>query len=305
MGIRSAIEAEAIYLKRLLCLALILALSVPMLAGCGALRARRAQRAAEDANAPDSEQFEPENGPGYVITDASDPQEATVDPDSGLGNAQPTPEPLETLAPEGSESVQDAGDSSDETDDSSIVVDGDGMPFNTYDENAAASSHTGNTAVYDTSAFQYSAVMDNNLDYTFNYPSDWENVPGIYTVCFREKVEPGDFPARVAITRKRLVHTPDDAALMSQLSSYMRAIYQQYDASTFQVGTPDRAGTFMGTKAFSNTYLAYWGDVEVKGYVIGCAIERTMYVFHFCASYYDYVAYQNVMQYIRNSVKRK
>jgi len=30
-----------------------------------------------------------------------------------------------------------------------------------------------------------------------------------------------------------------------------------------------------------------------------------MYVFHFCASYYDYVAYENVMQYIRNSVKQK
>jgi hypothetical protein len=52
----------------------------------------------------------------------------------------------------------------------------------------------------DTSTYQYSALTDTSLGFTFNYPSHWENLPGIYTICFREKVEKGDFPARVAIT---------------------------------------------------------------------------------------------------------
>ena len=55
----------------------------------------------------------------------------------------------------------------------------------------------------------------------------------------------------------------------------------------------------------SVTYLAYWGDIEVKGFVIGCAVGRTLYVLHFSASYADYAAMESMLNYIVRSVTLK
>lgn len=157
--------------------------------------------------------------------------------------------------------------------------------------------------VVDPNTYQYSALMDNALGFTFNYPSHWVNVPGVYTICFREPQEEGKFPARVAITVKNLVHTPDETAMTEQMTAYMRVIHKQYESSTFESGTPNMQDTFMGKPALSNTYLAFSGDTEVKGFVIGATNRRTMCVFHFCASYEDYTALESVMRYMLNSVK--
>ena len=153
----------------------------------------------------------------------------------------------------------------------------------------------------DTNTYQYSALTDTSLGFTFNYPSHWENLPGIYTICFREKVEKGDFPARVAITAKRLVHTPDDEGMIEQLSNYMRLVHKQYDAATFQAGTANGGETFLGKRAMSNTYLAYSGENEVKGFIIGTSVGRVVYVFHFCATYEDYTAMESMMRYMVKS----
>ena len=155
----------------------------------------------------------------------------------------------------------------------------------------------------DTSAYQYSALTDTSLGFTFNYPSHWENVPGVYSVCFREKVEPGDFPARVVITAKQLVHSPDEEVITEQLTAYLRIVHKQYDAATFQAGTPNTEQRFLGKPALSNTYLAFSGEHEVKGYIIGTAVGRTMYVFHFSATYEDYAALESVMRYMVNSAE--
>ena len=60
----------------------------------------------------------------------------------------------------------------------------------------------------------------------------------------------------------------------------------------------------MGKQAYSNTYLAYSGETEVKGFILGCAIKRRLYVFHFRASYEDYTAMEKVMRYMAQSVER-
>ena len=166
----------------------------------------------------------------------------------------------------------------------------------------AAQSPAGSVAQIDPSTYQFSALIDTSLGFTFNYPSHWENVPGVYTVCFWEKVEAGEFPARIAITAKQLVHSPEGLAMTNELTSYMRIVYRQYDASTFQAGTPNTEDTFMGKPALSNTYLAYSGETEVKGFVIGCAVGRRLYVLHFCASYEDYAALESVLRYMVKSV---
>ena len=155
----------------------------------------------------------------------------------------------------------------------------------------------------DTSTYQYSALTDTSLGFSFNYPSHWENVPGVYTVCFRERVEPGDFPARVAITVKTLVHSPDEQAITDQLTSYMRNVRAQYDAKTFEAGTPNSEDSFLGRLAMSNTYLAYSGKIEVKGFIIGTAVGRRMYVFHFCSTYEDYAPMESMMRYMVKSAE--
>ena len=93
--------------------------------------------------------------------------------------------------------------------------------------------------------------------------------------------------------------------LLEQLTSYMKMVGKQYDKETFQTSIPNREDTFMGRPALSNTYLAYWGDIEVKGFVIGCAVQRTLYVLHFSASYADYAAMENMLNYIVRSVTLK
>ena len=158
-------------------------------------------------------------------------------------------------------------------------------------------------SLIDPYTLSYSALSDPDLKLTFNYPSDWVNVPGIYTVCYREAVEAGEFPARVAISAKQLVHSPEGNVMTDELTSFVRVIRKQYDANTFQLGTPNFEDTFMGKQAMSNTYLAYSGETEVKGFVIGQSVGRVLYVFHFSASYDDYTAMERVMRYMLNSVQ--
>ena len=157
--------------------------------------------------------------------------------------------------------------------------------------------------VIDPNTLSYVALNDPDMKLTFNYPSNWINVPGVFTVCYREMAEPGEFPARVAISAKRLVHSPEGTVVSDELTEFVRVIRKQYDSNTFQLGTPNSEDTFMGKPALSNTYLAYSGETEVKGFIIGQSVGRVLYVFHFSASYDDYTAMERVMRYMLNSVQ--
>jgi hypothetical protein len=89
--------------------------------------------------------------------------------------------------------------------------------------------------------------------------------------------------------------------MIEQLSNYMRLVHKQYDAATFQAGTANGDETFLGKRAMSNTYLAYSGENEVKGFIIGTSVGRVVYVFHFCATYEDYTAMESMMRYMVKS----
>lgn len=208
-------------------------------------------------------------------SDAATASDATNEPDATIESATPTPDPGTSPAAD------------DDLFGSSANLDDD--------------DYTGTRL--DISAYNFSSLMDTSLGFTFNYPSHWVNNPGVYTVCYKEPVEAGDFPARVAITRKKLTHTADASGITEELKSYLKTIYKQYDTKTFEVGSLDKTIEFMGTKGYSTTYLAFSGETEVKGFVICCQIERTLYVFHFSASYDDYMAMENIMQYMCKSVK--
>ena len=281
-------------MKRLVSLILALSIISVTLSGC--------RKKAEEAPA------ETNGGPGYSVTNGSNPYMPA--------QTNSVPDPLSTLTPQQMAAMQ-IGTPDD-------TLEGEGAPIGTAvpaDELFAAIDPAPGSAtvtlapvvtdyqsagIINPMSYQYAAVMDDALDYTFNYPLHWEHVPGIYTVCYREKVEKGDFPARISICRKKLVHTPDDIMMMEQLTSYLKMVSEQYDQKTFQIGTPDKELRFMGHKgALANTYLAFWGNIEVKGYVVGVAINRTLYVFHFCATYADYNAMNGVREYIINSVALK
>ena len=151
-------------------------------------------------------------------------------------------------------------------------------------------------------AYTLTALTDSTFGFVCAYPSGWKNLPGKYTVCFREEVSGDDFPARMAVTRKRLAHAPKFSKLLTQFQQYAETVRAQYDSKTFEYGDLNSSAAFLGQPAYEITYLAYSGDVEVKGYMICTNVDKYVYVFHFCAPYDDYAAMEPMMRQLRDSV---
>lgn len=151
-------------------------------------------------------------------------------------------------------------------------------------------------------AYTLTALNDATFGFVCAYPSGWRNLPGKYTVCFREEVSGDDFPARMAVTRKRLAHAPKSSRLLTQFQDYAETVRAQYDSETFEYGDLNSAASFLGQTAYEITYLAYSGSTEVKGYMICTNVDKYVYVFHFCAAYDDYAAMEPMMKQLRDSV---
>ncbi len=280
-------------MKKLMCALLVCVLCACALTGCG-----RKAPVSDDAPAAESK---PTAEPGE--TPVPDEGSHGEEDQSKVLEEMPTVPPAVSL--EGGDTPADAGDrSSDDYFSVDDLLNQPSQEFETYDEAEAQEAHdqTG-VSVIDPNTYSFSAMPDTTLGFTFNYPTGWQSIPGIYTICYREPVESGDYPARVSVSAKKLVHTPEGSAVMDELTAFVRAIYKQYDAKTFQLGTARSDDTFMGKKAYSNTYLAYSGETEVKGFIIGRAVGKVMYVFHFNASYEDYTAMESLMRYMVKSVQ--
>lgn len=280
-------------MKKLLCMLLTLALCACILSGCGRKDRDKAPSAGDSpagGEAAAGTTPVPEVGEHGEVD-----QSAALEGASGL-DEMPTLAPAQTVPPGGQ------GDASEDYFNVDSLIEQTEEEFETYDETPKPANPDG-PAVLDANVYQYSSLVDTSLGFTFNYPSNWDDLPGVFTVCYRERVEPGDFPARIAITAKKLVHSPEGTVLSDELTSYMKTIYRQYDPDSFQVGTVNSEDTFLGRQAVSNTYLAFSGDTEVKGFVIARSVKRTLYVLHFCASYDDYIAMENIMRYMVKSVQ--
>lgn len=158
------------------------------------------------------------------------------------------------------------------------------------------------TAVSPYFNYNYSMLNDTAFGFVLSYPSTWRNLPGKHTICFQENVSDGDFAARVAVTSKKMPHKPDADALLEQFKAFAKQVYKTYDPSTFEFGDLQTSGSFMGKRAMEISYLAYSGDIEVQGYMCCCAVDYTIYVFHFCSPYNDYEDMLPVLTRIRDSV---
>lgn len=151
----------------------------------------------------------------------------------------------------------------------------------------------------------YSDISAPGLGFSFSYPTDWVNIPGRSTVCYVQPLENGTvYPARVAVTMKRMPHKTNVDEVKTELLSYVRKLMEQYDSETFEVETKlDETTQFMGKDALSTTYLAYDGNQEIQGYVITTFFDRYMYVYHFLCAYDDYEAFYDSMCHMRDSVQ--
>lgn len=151
----------------------------------------------------------------------------------------------------------------------------------------------------------YSEVTQTGLGFKLSYPTGWNNIPGRSTVCYVQPLENGtEYPARVAVTMKRLAHKCSDETIQTELAEYVKVLMTQYDEKTFEVSKElDTSTQFMGKKGYSATYLAYDGSQEIQGYIIATYFERYVFVYHFLCAYEDYEAFGTAMRRMRDSVQ--
>lgn len=156
-----------------------------------------------------------------------------------------------------------------------------------------------------TAITSYSEVSGTGLGFKFSYPSHWNNIPGRSTVCYVQPLENGTvYPARVAVTMKKLAHKCTASEAQEELVEYLKTLMSQYDEATFKVDKNLNTSTkFMGKNGMSTTYLAYDGEQEIQGYVIMTYFERYLFCYHFLCAYEDYAAFEPAMRHMRDSVK--
>ena len=153
-----------------------------------------------------------------------------------------------------------------------------------------------------THSYTLTALTDTSFGFVFAYPTGWKNLPGKHTICFREDADSASFPARVAITKKTFAHTPKSSKVLDQFKAYAQTVLAQYNSDSIELGDLNSNARFLGQTAHEITYLAYSGDIEVKGYMICCSVDHDIYVFHFCCAYDDYAAMESMISQMRDTV---
>lgn len=295
-------------LKRLLCILLVLVLAGFALSGCD-----RRSETAEDAEGLEEGNFAPETTGVGGLTQAVEDQSAegagkysdsSIDAAAYSQEDDGLPQDSQEDVPdsdgvfgdgefndiEDSEEGQDGAEASAGTQSAS---DDDDMPF-------ASPTPQPNTSVS-----RYAEISAPGLGFRFSYPSDWTNIPGRSTVCYVQPLDNGTvYPARVAVTMKRLPHSTNFQEVQTELAEYIKLLRTQYSAATFKVDMElDTSTKFMGKSSIGTTYLAYDGGQEIKGYVVATYFERYMYVFHFLCAYNDYTSFEATIRYMRDSVQ--
>ena len=284
-------------MKRFICILLVLALAGFALSGCD--RRTAAPEAAETEAAEGI--FEPETTAVGGLTQAVKEQ-GSSDEEASEAAMEEQPEISEESVGEAEpENIFDGEEQEPVADqpideegaDAEPTTDPNEMPFATPSPQPNAS------------VSQYTEVTGPGLGFRFSYPTGWVNIPGRSTVCYVQPLEGGTvYPARVAVTMKRMPHATGMTEAKTQLANYVRKLMTQYPTSTFKVNSKlDEETKFMGKKGLSTTYLAYDGDTEIKGYLIITYFERYIYVFHFLCAYNDYSSFEATLRYMRDSVQ--
>ena len=104
----------------------------------------------------------------------------------------------------------------------------------------------------------------------------------------RSRSAEGDIPARMAVSVKQLDDRADDDELTRQLSSFVTAIFTQFDR--YEIGNLITDVPFMGKTAYSTIYRGYKGDQVIEGMAILTGVGTKIYAYHFSCAAEDYDA---------------
>lgn len=151
------------------------------------------------------------------------------------------------------------------------------------------------------SEYTYAVLTNDTLGVRFSYPSHWIQTPGRRTISYEEPVAEGDIPARMAVSVKQLDDRADEDEMTSQLSSFVSAIFTQFDS--YEIGNLITDVSFMGKTAYSTIYRGYKGDQVIQGTAIMTCVGAKIYAYHFSCDANDYDAMTTVMEYMRNHVE--
>ena len=105
----------------------------------------------------------------------------------------------------------------------------------------------------------------------------------------------------MAVSVKQLDDRADGDELTRQLSSFVSAIFTQFDR--YEIGNLITDVPFMGKTAYSTVYRGYKGDQVIRGTAIMASVGTKIYASHFSCAAEDYDAMAPVREYMRAHVE--
>ncbi|MBO4885562.1 MAG: hypothetical protein J5602_09645 [Clostridia bacterium] len=152
--------------------------------------------------------------------------------------------------------------------------------------------------------YQYFLLTNSTLAVIFKYPSHWINQPGKSTISYIEPVNPGETPARLAVTSKSMTQKPGSKELKAQLDSFLALVEAQ--CPDYEAGEYKDNVAIMETTGIRQRYTARDPDtnVAITGYALVCYVRsaRRIYLLHFTAPTRDYDELSVVVDVIRESM---
>lgn len=153
--------------------------------------------------------------------------------------------------------------------------------------------------------YAYKSFTNEMLKVGFKYPTHWVNVPGKSTVSYEEPVNPGEIPARVAVTTKSIAKKPSAEDMAAQINAFTDVIGANLE--NFTAGELQKNIEFIKRNAYHRTYTGVKDGVSVKGFIIITCNTKTklLFVLHFSTPEARYDAFDPVLKTIVNSVITK
>ena len=158
--------------------------------------------------------------------------------------------------------------------------------------------------VVDIADYEYYYITNSTLGVSFKYPSHWINSPGRSTISYVEPVNPGETPARIAVTSKSVSSRTDDKKVREQLEYFLTLVQTEYNS--YIPGEFKEDVAIMETTGIRQKYTARDVDTGelITGYVLMCYVKsaRRIYMLHFTAPSRRYDDLSVIIDVIRDSM---
>ena len=152
--------------------------------------------------------------------------------------------------------------------------------------------------------YQYYLLTNTTLAVIFKYPSHWINKPGKSTISYEEPVNPGETPARLAVTSKAVTERQTSRMMQQHLADFLALVEQKY--TDYQAGEVKDDVAIMETTGLRQRYTARDPETgeAITGYALVCYVRnaRRVYLLHFTAPTRSYDELSAVIDVIRESM---